>query len=55
MKHTAFTTLVLAALAGAPFIKTIAGRNFLVCFRFYGAEDAFYDQTWKPNDIEKAA
>ena len=37
----------------AAFIKTIPGRNFLVCLRLYGAEDAFYDQTWKPNDVEK--
>jgi len=26
-------------------------RDLLVALRLYGAEDAFYDQTWKPDDI----
>jgi hypothetical protein len=29
------------------------GRNFLVALRLYGTEDAFYDQTWKPDDVVK--
>ncbi|WP_424221546.1 DUF1254 domain-containing protein [Buttiauxella gaviniae] len=33
------------------FIKTLAGRNFLVALRLYGTEDAFYDQTWIPDDV----
>jgi hypothetical protein len=37
----------------AAFIQTIPGRNFLVALRLYGTEDAFYDQTWKPDDIVK--
>ena len=37
----------------AAFIKTIPDRNFLVTLRLYGAEDAFYDQTWKPDDVVK--
>jgi hypothetical protein len=32
-------------------IQTVDGRNFLVALRLYGAELAFYDQTWKPDDI----
>ncbi|WP_347355165.1 DUF1214 domain-containing protein, partial [Bordetella bronchiseptica] len=38
-----------ADVADAAFIKTIPNRNFLVTLRLYGAEDAFYDQTWKPD------
>jgi hypothetical protein len=38
-------------IADAQFIQTIPGRDFLVALRLYGAEDAFYDQTWKPDDI----
>jgi len=38
-------------VADAAFIQTIPGRNFLVAFRLYGAEDPFYDQTWKPDDL----
>lgn len=41
---------------GAPesnFIQTVAGRNFLVALRLYGAETEFYDQTWKPDDVVK--
>jgi len=37
----------------AAFIQTIPGRDFLVALRLYGAEDPFYDQTWKPDDIVK--
>jgi hypothetical protein len=40
-------------VADAAFIQTIPGRAFLVALRLYGAEDAFYDQTWKPDDIVK--
>jgi len=37
----------------AAFIQTIPGRDFLVALRLYGTEDAFYDQTWKPDDVVK--
>jgi hypothetical protein len=37
----------------AAFIQTIPGRNFVVALRLYGAEHAFYDQTWKPDDFVK--
>lgn len=40
-------------VADAAFIQTIPGRHFLVALRLYGAEDAFYDQTWKPDDVVK--
>ncbi|WP_203595665.1 DUF1254 domain-containing protein [Salipiger sp. PrR003] len=40
-------------VADAAFIQTVPGRNFVACLRLYGAEDAFYDQSWKPNDLEK--
>lgn len=35
----------------AAFIKTVPGRNFVGCLRLYGTTAAFYDQTWKPDDI----
>lgn len=35
------------------FIKTIPGRAFLACIRFYGTAIEFYDQTWKPDDLVK--
>jgi hypothetical protein len=37
----------------AAFIQTIPGRNYLIALRLYGAEDAFYDQSWKPDDVVK--
>jgi hypothetical protein len=41
-------------VAGTNFIKRVDGRDFLVCFRLYGADLAFYDETWKLklNDVE---
>jgi hypothetical protein len=41
-------------VAESAFIQTVPGRNFVACLRLYGAEDAFYDQTWKPDDLVKA-
>lgn len=35
------------------FIKTVVGRDFLVCLRLYGADVAFFDQTWKPDNVVK--
>ena len=40
-------------VADTAFIQTIPGRNFVVPLRLYGAEHAFYDQTWKPDDFVK--
>jgi hypothetical protein len=35
------------------FIQTVSGRNFLVALRLYGTGVAFFDQTWKPDDVVK--
>lgn len=40
-------------VADSAFIQTVPGRNFLATVRLYGTEDAFYDQTWKPDDLVK--
>lgn len=40
-------------VADAAFIQTLPARNFLATVRLYGTEDAFYDQTWKPDDLVK--
>lgn len=37
----------------AAFVQTVPGRNFIVAFRLYGTELAFYDQTWKPDDLAR--
>jgi hypothetical protein len=40
-------------LSKSNWIQTVDGRDFLVALRLYGAQAAFYDQTWKPDDIAK--
>jgi hypothetical protein len=35
------------------FIQTISGRNFIAALRLYGTGVAFFDQTWKPDDVVK--
>jgi len=35
------------------YIKTIKDRDFMIALRIYGADVAFYDQTWKPDDVVK--
>ena len=29
------------------------GRDFMAVIRLYGADIAFFDQTWKPDDVVK--
>ncbi|WP_442504177.1 DUF1254 domain-containing protein [Marinivivus vitaminiproducens] len=35
------------------WIQTVEGRNFLATVRLYGTGAAFFDQTWKPDDLVK--
>jgi hypothetical protein len=35
------------------WIQTVGGRNFLVALRLYGTGVAFFDQSWKPDDVVK--
>jgi hypothetical protein len=35
------------------WIQTLRGKAFLVAIRLYGSETAFFDQTWKPDDVVK--
>jgi hypothetical protein len=32
-------------------VKTVEGRGWFPLLRFYGPLQAFFDKTWKPNDI----
>jgi hypothetical protein len=36
---------------GKNWIQTMPGKGWFVLFRFYGPLDAFFDKTWKPDDI----
>jgi hypothetical protein len=38
-------------VADPAFIQTVPGRHFIVALRLYGTASAFYDQTWKPDDL----
>ena len=38
---------------GKNWIRTIPEKGFFVALRLYGPKQAFFDQTWKPGDIEK--
>lgn len=38
---------------GKNWMKTIPDKGFFVNLRLYGPKKAFFDQTWKPNDIER--
>jgi hypothetical protein len=39
--------------AGRNWLKTLPDKGFFVILRLYGPTKAFFDQTWKPSDIEK--
>jgi hypothetical protein len=42
-----------ADAAESNWIQTVEGRNFLAALRLYGTGTAFFDQTWKPDDLVK--
>ena len=35
------------------WIQTVNGRDFMAVIRLYGADIAFFDQAWKPDDVVK--
>jgi hypothetical protein len=39
--------------AGKAWLATVPKRGFFVILRLYGPTQAFYDQAWKPGDVEK--
>jgi len=39
---------------GKNWLATVPGKGWFTIFRLYGPKQAFFDQTWKLNDIEKA-
>ena len=39
--------------AGKNFIATVSGKGWFTLLRLYGPTKAFFDQTWKPDDIKK--
>jgi hypothetical protein len=39
--------------AGKNWVATVPGKGFFVVLRLYGPTKAFFDQAWKPGDIEK--
>jgi hypothetical protein len=36
------------------WLRTVPGKGYFVILRLYSPQQAFFDQTWKPDDIEKA-
>ena len=38
---------------GKNYLATVPGNRFFVCLRLYGPAKAFFDQSWKPGDVEK--
>jgi len=38
---------------GRNWLATVPGKGFFVILRLYGPTRAFYDQSWKPGDVEK--
>ena len=38
---------------GKNYLATLPGKGWFTLFRLYGPKKEFFDQTWKPNDIEK--
>jgi hypothetical protein len=38
---------------GKNYVATLPDKGFFIIFRLYGPKQAFFDKTWKPNDIEK--
>ena len=37
----------------ANWLKTVPGRGYFVIIRLYGPDQAYFDETWKPDDFVK--
>jgi hypothetical protein len=35
------------------YLATLPGKGWFTLLRLYGPKKAFFDQTWKPDDIKK--
>ena len=35
------------------WLKTVSGEGFFAILRLYGPKEPFFDQSWKPGDLEK--
>jgi hypothetical protein len=38
---------------GKNWLATVPGKGYFVILRLYGPGKAFYDQSWKPGDLER--
>ena len=51
------TTLTFGPTAPAEhaenWIQTVPGKNWFLILRLYGPLEAWFDQTWKPGDVER--
>ena len=39
--------------AGKNWLATIPSKGFFTILRLYGPKKAFFDKTWRPDDIQK--
>jgi hypothetical protein len=39
--------------ANANFVQTVPGKGWFTYFRLYGPKKAYFDKTWRLNDIEQ--
>lgn len=37
----------------ANWIETVPGKGWFAILRLYGPQEAWYDKTWKPGDVER--
>jgi hypothetical protein len=38
---------------GRNYVATVPGKRFAIALRLYGPRMAFFDQSWKPDDVTK--
>jgi hypothetical protein len=39
--------------ANKNWLRTVPGKGFFIIVRLYGPDQAYFDNTWKPSDLEK--
>jgi hypothetical protein len=37
------------------WLRTVPGKGYFILFRLYSSRKAFFDQTWKPDDLKQVA
>ncbi len=52
VRNTIWTTYNVTEIIDSNWVQTVPGKGWNTIFRLYGPLESWFDQTWKPGEIE---